>query len=320
MRKELLEKLSVITPEEQEILSGAEQIDRSIYTEESRFIIDRKKLLNEGHMIKIRTHTRFLPFPEHSHNYVEMVYMCQGCTRHKIDGAPVTLREGEILIMNQWARQEIEAASRDDIAVNFIILPEFFDITLRLIGHGDNALKDFLISSVQTQEAPMTYLHFQVADVLPIQNLMENLIYSLLYKAMEDKADELTMGLLFMELLGQLHQMTTDQKSYDRKLVLDALAYMDIFYKNGSLSEFAKLNHCSLTSLSRLIQKFTGFTWQNLLQQKRMSCACELLEETSLSVAEIAVAIGYENVSFFHRLFRRYYGQSPKQYRVSHSH
>lgn len=317
MRRELVEQLAKITPEETEILKGNTGIDRSIYTEDRAFVIDRKKILDEGALIKIRTHTRFIPFPEHSHNYVEMVYMCKGVTHHMVDGTPIELKEGDILIMNQFARQEIAAAGEDDIALNFIILPEFFDETLRRIGHQDSALKEFLISGLQSQSASMTYLHFKVADVVPIQNLMENLTYSLLYEKNDSKADELTMALLFMQLLKHTAKMKTDRKSYERKLVLDALAYMEIHYRDGSLSDFAADNYCELSMLSRLIKKYTGFTWQELLQQKRMARACELLETSELAVADIAVAVGYENISFFHRLFKRFYDQSPKQYRKS---
>ena len=52
-----------------------------------------------------------------------------------------------------------------------------------------------------------------------------------------------------------------------------------------------------------------------LLQEKRLSQAAWLLRNTGRHVDEIAVSVGYENVSYFHRLFAARFGCSPKQYR-----
>ena len=71
----LLKKLSAVSPEEKKLLEGSE-IQRGIYMEADSDIIDAKKLLDKGRLIDLRPHTRFAHFPEHSHNYVEVVYMC----------------------------------------------------------------------------------------------------------------------------------------------------------------------------------------------------------------------------------------------------
>ena len=87
-------------------------------------------------------------------------------------------------------------------------------------------------------------------------------------------------------------------------------------YKNASLSNFAQQNSIDDYTLSRMIKKNTGSTFKELLQEKRLNQSCFLLTNTDLSVADIAIAVGYDNTSFFHRLFRRTYDMSPKEYRA----
>lgn len=316
MRKELLEKLSEISEEEQRIKDGSGEIDRSRYSDLGQFVIDKDKMIDADRLIQIRTHTRFLPFPKHQHNFVEMVYQAAGETRHVVNGDPVTLRQGEILIMNQTATQSIDAAGENDIAVNFIILPPFFDRTLQMLGNSSHPLRDFLVSCLSSGESAVSYLHFPVAGILPIENLMENLIASLLENADRTPTDEATMGLLFLHLLEHTDKVLTGKSSYDQALVLNVLQYVDTHYQSGSLSDFANAHHCELSALSRTIKKYTGFTYQEILQQKRMAVSCELLLDTTLPVADIATAVGYENISFFHRLFRRYYGMTPRRFRM----
>ncbi|HIW21352.1 MAG TPA: AraC family ligand binding domain-containing protein, partial [Candidatus Dorea intestinavium] len=97
MNKELIKRLSIITQEEEEILKGQKDIDRDIYTGSSDLVVDSKRLLEKGKLIQIRTHTRFVHFPKHRHNYVEVIYMCQGETTHFIDEQKVVLKKGELL-------------------------------------------------------------------------------------------------------------------------------------------------------------------------------------------------------------------------------
>ena len=75
----------------------------------------------------MRPHTRFAPFPLHSHNYIEMMYVFSGSISHIIDGIGITLEKGDLLILNPASRHEILTAGADDIGVNFIILPEFLN-------------------------------------------------------------------------------------------------------------------------------------------------------------------------------------------------
>ena len=162
MNTELLKYLQQISPEEQSILDGQHNIKKDLYTSRKDFVIDSKKLLDKGRLIEVRPHTRFAHFPKHSHNYVEMVYMCTGTTTHIINGNDrIVLNEGDLLLLNQHVTQEILPASEKDIAVNFIILPEFFDRPFSMIEQ-ENVLRDFLISTLSANNtSASSYLHFQ---------------------------------------------------------------------------------------------------------------------------------------------------------------
>ena len=311
--REILESLSVLTEEERVILSGSRQIDRSLYMDGSRDVISGEKLLEKGKLIAIRPHTRFIAFPEHSHDYVEMVYMCRGETRHRVNGTPLTLREGELLMLGQNARQSIEPAGEKDIAVNFIVRPVFFSGTLPFLGEEETPLRRFVVSCL-TGENETGYLLFHVADVLPIQNLIENLLYTLTEQIPNRRGIlQSTMGLLFAQLLN--HTDALQFETPEQNAVLSTLRYIEEHYTDGSLTEIAAQLHYELPYLSRLIRQSTGRNYTELLQEKRLSQAAWLLRNTERKVDEISLSVGYENVSYFHRLFAARFGCSPKKYR-----
>ena len=125
MHQELIRELAMITDEERRILEGKQEIDPQLYTEKKEMVVDSAKLLKKGKLIQVRPHTRFVHFPAHTHNYIEVIYMCQGTTTHIVNGNQVVLEQGDLLFLNQNAVQEILPAGEYDIAVNFIVLPEF---------------------------------------------------------------------------------------------------------------------------------------------------------------------------------------------------
>ena len=317
MNELLLAKLSEITEEEREILNGKKDVNRSLYYSDSKKDeIDSSRVLKNGKLIDIRPHTRFIHFPRHTHNYVEFVYMVSGKTTHIIDGEEITLNEGDLLFLNQHAVQEIMPAGKDDIAVNFMILPQFFDEAFKMISTGENPLRDFIIGCLTSRDTESNYLYFNAHDIIPVQNLLENLIWNLLEDEPNKRSmNQITMGLLFMSMINHSDQIVISDSSYDQSVTMELLRYIDTMYKTASLTEFAGQHHDDVYTLSRIIKKQTGSTFSRLLETRRLEQACFLLKNTDLTIEDIAENIGYENLSFFYRLFRRTYGSTPREYR-----
>ncbi len=317
MNVDLLQRLEKITKEEEMILSGQNSVVKNLYTTKKDFIVDSEKMLEKGKLIDLRTHTRFAHFPKHKHNYVEIIYMCKGSTTHIInDLSRVVLEEGDLLFLNQNACQEILPAGEKDIAINFIVLPEFFDVAFGML-QGENMLKDFIVDSLRQDTGKASYLYFKAADILPVQNLIENMIWSLMNKQPgSNKINQTTMGLLFLQLLNYTEKIEqSDHDSYDNSITLSVLRYIEENYRDASLTKLAEELNQSVYSLSKLIKRSTGHTYKELLQRKRFNKAVELLSNTKLTVSDIITVVGYDNTSYFHRVFKEKYHMTPKQFR-----
>lgn len=312
----MLEKLSEITAEEQALLDGG-GLDLNAYSDRYDGLIDWKKLLESGRLITVRPNTRFTAFPPHSHNYVEMVYMCSGEQKHIINGeTEIILKKGELLLLNQHASHETGLTGMNDIAVNFIVLPSFFDTAIELIGH-DNKLSEFIVSGLAGHGHEISYMHFNVSDVLPVQNLIENLVWSLVScQPNRRNINQVTMGLLFLNLLNCTDRLITNAaQSVPERIVVSALREIEENYANASLTQVAARNHVTAAYVSRLVREMTGKTFKELLQEKRIAKSAVLLSTTELPIGDIILTVGYENTSYFYKIFTAVYGMSPKKYR-----
>ena len=317
MDPELLDRLRQITEEERAILAGHSQVERERYTSRRDFVVDSEKLLERGKLIEIRPHTRFVHFPRHRHNYVELLYMCSGSTPHIIIGTQtLVLHTGDLLFLNQAVYHEILPASEGDVGVNFLILPQFFDRSFQMLEQ-ENVLRDFLISTLAGESAFAGYLHIAAHDILPVQNLLENMIWTLLEKKPGvNVLNQTTMGLLLLNLAMFAEDVNrTAPGNREESMVFTTLKYIETSYKNGTLEEISAQLHLPPYALSRLLKHHTGQNFKQLLQQRRLQQAAYLLGNTRLPADAVLEAIGYENSSYFYRIFREKYGCSPAEYR-----
>ena len=318
MRRDLLDMLKRITPEEQELLDGSREIRKERYTNRRDFVVDSRLLLEKGRLIEIRPHTRFAHLPKHRHNYVAMVYMCAGATTHIINGSnELVLKEGDLLFLNQNVYHEILPAGEEDLAVNFIILPEFFDRPISMVER-ENILRDFLISTLAGDTAMNDYLYIRTRGIVPVENLLENMIWTILGRhPMMDTINQTSMGLLLMNLSRFANQIgRSDPQHEEQSLMFSVLDYIEHHYQNGTLAEISELSHLPTYQVSRILKKRTGKNFKELLQLRRLQQAAYLLQNTTLSIDKIIVHIGYENSSYFYRVFREKYGCSPSEYRL----
>ena len=108
MNETILKRLSAITEEESAILAG-KPLEPSRYGEGELLTVSGQRLLPSSRMITLRPHTRFIAFPEHRHDYVEMLYMVTGQTVHRFPGKePLILSAGDVLLMGRNAQHAIE--------------------------------------------------------------------------------------------------------------------------------------------------------------------------------------------------------------------
>lgn len=130
----------------------------------------------------------------------------------------------------------------------------------------------------------------------------------------EIRVQSLFLGMVY-ELLKQLEAEGTAVLVPD--LVSQAMWYMDTHYMSPiSVASVAEALDCSPRHLSRLFQKSElGETPSDYLARLRMEKAGELLRDTRLTLQEIAVSVGYQDGYYFSRMFKKYAGVSPMEYR-----
>ena len=324
MLSALIERLSVITDEEREYLAGKDTVEGSKYfASQTDITVSQNKLFsdhNGNRHIEVRTHTRFIDFPLHGHDYIEMMYVCKGSITHEIEGSEIVLQKGGVLLMNSHVKHAVKKAGASDIGINFIISSSFFETLMSEFREG-NVFTEFLIENIRTNGKPVM-IQFNIDGILPLENLMENLVYSLINHECEEAtilqktmALMLTYFLAFEDIL--VSKFSTND--YTERLKSAVLNYIRTDYRDASLTALAEKLGLSHTYLCKWITTNMGMSFKELLVEHRFKVVEYLLKTTNLSVADIAYAVGYENPSYFYRQFRKRNNKTPRAIRKEHT-
>jgi two-component system, response regulator YesN len=102
------------------------------------------------------------------------------------------------------------------------------------------------------------------------------------------------------------------------KLVEASIQYIKANYSNDiGLETVARIVHITPGYLSLLFKQKTGENFVGFLQRYRVERARELLNDLGLKCYEVAGLVGYQEEKYFSRIFKKYTGMTPKQYRNS---
>lgn len=316
LRRDILAELLTITDEEKAILEQRSCLNKELYTSGKSFIIESDKFLSRNKMIMIRKHTRFVDFPLHKHDYIEVSYVYNGHLYQKIGGRTIHLKKGELILLNQHIEHEILASTHEDIVINLIIRPAFFEFIFSFLS-SENIISDFLLSSLYNQTQTGQYLYFKVSSDPSIQNIIGIMIREFMEpSAFSDSTIKLYMGLLMIELIKKSHKVEREGGSgANHYLIFESLKYIEENFKEASLFELAEQLNQSHYGLSKMIKKSTSYTFKELLQERRLEKAKELLEGTGMPISNVAEQVGYNNLSYFYRIFKDKYSKTPKEYR-----
>ena len=92
--------------------------------------------------------------------------------------------------------------------------------------------------------------------------------------------------------------------------------YIQNNYAAIRISDVARYIGIHRSYLTNIFKKKIGLSPQEYLLQCKMNKSCEMLLETQLPIQEIARRVGYENPLTYSKIFKNFYGLSPKQYRL----
>ena len=260
----------------------------------------------------------------HRHDFFEIIYVYQGACETIIDRKKIVQRTGDSCILNLQAAHTIRVLKPEEsIVYNILIRQTAFDNAyLKLISHS-SLVSDFFLESLKNKKQADNYLLFYENELDPFA---KNLIQLIIYEHYEGKEfKEKMLEQLFSSLLIEFSRIYHSRLDLKTTKELDGCNISDIIQfiidhsDDISLKDLAKHFHYTEVYLSKLIKKYAGANFSDILQNIRFKKAAALLRDTDMTISDIMVASGYANRSWFTKKFIELYKMSPAEYRRANS-
>ncbi|WP_438348096.1 response regulator transcription factor [Paenibacillus sp. FA6] len=169
-----------------------------------------------------------------------------------------------------------------------------------------------------TPSSVQTYIHsWLIAGYRWLERAASSIGYSnLLPHGEVDKVElaerpEQTLMVHFESMMKQYSLMVSGTSPVQR-----ALAYIhDHLDQSLSLSQVARHVHMNPNYFSEVFKRDTGQNYIEFVTQAKLRKAMVMLSETPAKISEVANRIGYEDIKYFNRLFKKFTGQTPSEYR-----
>lgn len=276
-------------------------------------------IIPHGHDVMIVRHPRYMPTKKHAHEYIEFAYLVQGeCTQY-INDVPHEMKPGDIFLLAPGTTHSDESYNDDIILFYIVTRKSTFDTAfLSLLGHND--ILSAFFSQITFDNKQNSYLVFKTGE----DSALQNLVYQMYCDSLEhDKYSARLTNVQFewfcLHLLKNhiAHIEMQDENKISIN-VIEILSYIQDNFKAVDLDTICRMFNYSKGHIQRLIKKSTGFTFNEIVTKAKLRNACSLLHNNNLTIQDISGAVGFNDNSNFHRMFKKYMGLTPAEYRKEH--
>lgn len=246
--------------------------------------------------------------PIHTHDYCELFYVLRGRVKIHTETEILEFSEGDCAFIPENLLHTSEICTDSQrIVISFFLKKgrksaeaEYYDTYRDIFENGILMFKEFIGADAFKRLAGYYYSDFTDRDELIIACLREII---LLIKASATSKDTATHA---KKLFGD-----TSYRNY----IIDN--YFGTDFSGKSLSDLANQLHLSCQQTQRIIKKSYGQTFRERMIYVKMRYAKNLLLTTDLTVTQIASSVGYTSTHSFFDTFKKCFGITPNEYRMS---
>ena len=270
-------------------------------------------MINNGEYIHIFTANCTREIMIHTHDFIELVYVVSGSAIEVVNGEEYSVKQGDVIFINCGGLHSFRPSDHL-VYYNVCFLP---DLMANSIITPDNAFPILLFTAFNEMrgETESGLITFKAQERKTIEALFE----MMLLEQQEKKKNwniimESCLNIIITRMLRKT-QICEGEISFDSTWS-ELLEFIDTNLDSDlSLSMLARKCFYNPSYFSRVFKEKFGVSPITYINQKRVGYAAELLRSTDVLVNEICHRCGFADRSSFYRIFTKYIGVAPSEYR-----
>ena len=277
-----------------------------------------REFIPYGYNIAVYKHLRYFPGAVHEHDFFEMTFIVKGDCEYTLPGQTLHMEEGDLVIIPPGIKHSIAMAGEETLFFNVLIRTGAFDSSFLKVLDEKDVLTYFFRQVFYSAKNDMFVLFKTGTDRQMTEHMF--VLYSEYLRGFRYSNRMLETILTgYFVLLLRYHDKdavvindTRNERNADIILIMN---YIQNQFATANLESTAAFFNYSARQMGRIVKKYTGMTFSELLQSLKLQMAEKLLLTQEKSVTEICREVGYEDTTHFYNLFKRKYGCTPGEYR-----
>ncbi|OLS33519.1 AraC family transcriptional regulator [Bacillus sp. MRMR6] len=257
--------------------------------------------------------------PLHIHDYIEMMFVYRGTCTVTVNRKRISLRQGELILINKETPHSVGATTKQDIIINMILKQDYLSPSFLSRLSRKSIISQFMIGSLVSSRKQNHFLIFRTGEQSKVMEIMENIMCEFFDRDFcSSEIIDSYLVVLFSTLIRNNKIINEAPNNHKDESILDYLKYIEDHYRDCSLVEMGQTFGFHPSYLSTLLKKSTGNSFKELLQIQRLNQAALLLVHSDLPIPEIAEEVGYSSVTFFYKKFKELFNETPHNYKGKH--
>lgn len=260
-------------------------------------------------------------YEPHIDDSFTLLYVLSGSCDIELDSRQYHMSTGELCIISPQVRRSHKIMT-EDIVLNIMIDKNIFEQAFFQLLKENNFLSVFFRNTLFHSEKD--YMFFMIRPSSEIRQIYQHLFQEFTHPdALSDQVSIHYLNILFTCII---RSNESTYRYYAREHTPPAaialpyiLKYIEEHYTDLTLETLAAQFHYDKGYLSKLIHKYTGKTYTQIIYHYRLEKAIQYLQHTNEKISRIAELTGYNSSDHFTRSFRTYTGLSPRDYRKLNS-
>lgn len=248
----------------------------------------------------------------HWHEEAELTLITEGDCAYQIDLADYEVHEGDLLFVPPLVLHSICRSTCENVCSETYVFHMNF-----LGGNSTDICSTRYLTPLMNQEFSVPCLITPEHPAYVSLRKIFSQITSIYNEAVVGY--ELALKALFLQAVFLLLQYRGENTSADTKVSSDKLKqvldYIELHYAEPiTVSELAKLCYFSDYHFMRFFKKHMSMTCVEYINNLRLEKSVELFEQGNSSILEVSLSVGFHNLSYFHRAFKKKYHMTPRTF------
>lgn len=259
---------------------------------------------------KIKVDTKIKFYPTVWKEDLILMKVCDGIAAIYLDGINLTVNNGDVIIVRPFALHSVSPIEDNALTLDVVT------INLRTLNSLNFGLRNFNAILPFFHEKNTPYL-IKASDY-GYEELNQKL-NELNNDVDDEKTQENIYYLLKLlyehRLPAQKHNLSAEKQRFAARKTIEHISCN--YASTITIEDLTEVCGYSEFYLMKLFKQYTGISCIDYVNGYRILQACKLLTETKIDANAIGRAVGYTNVSYFNRQFKRYTGVTPLVWRLT---